>query len=377
MPRSPRCCALFVTYGCHVCHISNATFAVLRLPRLQCHSCDALVATYLQCRGRYVQVSRNAQGEEAISEGEQALAEASARAAIASALFGLCPDDHGVSTDAHTGEDGRRLGTPPPAALVFKPRPNPPTSYTMVVEGDDLAAAAAGMHTGYVRPAAGAQKGSVWGLHGSGIGADDGVDDEERDIFEGVTFGSIQFSTQPHQASMLMANGGSPKPGADTGNKGSPSIGGEGGTHGDGLPFQTSPTNPTDASNPSPDPTAAAAPAGSELGDSTQPLAHPSEAVAQTGMQSTGVHIEGEPASKANPEAKPPSGPGLPLFVPGRGDLDVDAVEQHMVELLRVPGAEREGMADTPVMDDMVRSLKNTSLKVGGFRLGFMGFRIS
>ena len=34
------------------------------------------------------------------------------------------------------------------ASLVFKPQPPPPSSYTMIVEGDDLGAAAAGLHTG-------------------------------------------------------------------------------------------------------------------------------------------------------------------------------------------------------------------------------------
>lgn len=84
------------------------------------------------------QVARNAQGEEASAEIEDAMAQSWALAALDGALSGLHVDDEG---------DSKGKGA------IFKPSASTQSGYTMVIEGDALAAAATGLTTGYVRPA--------------------------------------------------------------------------------------------------------------------------------------------------------------------------------------------------------------------------------
>lgn len=311
-----------------------------------------------------LQVSRNAQGEEAISEKEQALAEARARTALAEALRGLCPLEEGSAGRCGTclpaaseqgdgggafanGGPGSSLGEPcaqddgsgaqgcgflDPAVLVFKPQPALPPSYTMVMEGDDLAAAAAGLHTGYVRADhSSRRRGGVWGILGSGI------DDKAG-------------------AGILLADKGGACAAAGTAATTAwvSSVQGQASGAGDTAAGTTA------QQNPGPHPEAL----------SSRPSTVAAGAVAGQAAAAADNEPVGHEHSAAVSLAGPDMGRGLPLFVPGRGEVDVDAVERYMVGLLRVPGAGREGMEDVPAMDAMARSLKHTQLKVGGCRGG-------
>lgn len=100
------------------------------------------------------QVTRNAQGEEAVAESEEALAQSWALAALEDALGGLGLDDEGAGGQQGVASAGAlspgTLAAGPGA--IFKPAAPASDAYSIVVEGDVLGAAAVGLTTGYVHP---------------------------------------------------------------------------------------------------------------------------------------------------------------------------------------------------------------------------------
>lgn len=234
------------------------------------------------------QVTRNAQGEEASAEAEQAFAESLALSMLDTALGGLGLGEDGA---------GESLGATDPLAQTAGSQGEggaaldgqPPGRYTLVVSGDALGAAAAGLTTGYVHP---------------------------------VKPSGPQHPRAPSPTSTL-----------------------------DGPLLQHEHSG-EEVARPASAGSGSGAAAG-EGGEGTEPA----DGQVQEGERET------DPAAPPPPPPGPPAGMGLPMFLPG-GELDVDAVEQHMVALLRVPGAERVGMPEQPELDDVARSLRSTALKV-------------
>lgn len=212
----------------------------------------------------------NAQGEEAVGEEEAAQAQADALAALSDALWGLW--------DA--GEGGGEGGVP---GDVFSPPPVAPQGYTLVLDGDGLAAAATGLSSGFTRTVPKAKEGA-----------------------QGEAGGKAEGRAQ-------------------------------------------SPTSPLDPW----------APAGAPSADGQNPDGNVLPRSAPPTLD-VGAEEGGGDVGAAVP---PPVGVGLPLFAP-HGDLDVTAVEAHMVQLLRVPGAGRVMLPPEPTMDDVQRGLRRTALQV-------------
>ncbi|GFH12672.1 uncharacterized protein HaLaN_08400, partial [Haematococcus lacustris] len=253
------------------------------------------------------QVTRNAQGQEAASELEDAWAQSSAAAALEDAFAELGwgsgssggsqpqgPHQPGAATSFHpAGPQAVWAGSLTPVAQ----RPPP---HTLVVEGDGLAAAAAGLVTGWVHPVA--------------------------------------------------------KAGAASGEEGV--KGGPGGVAAAGArgARTSSPTSVFDGP-------AAAGQLGGPRVVRPDPAVHvdQQDLPDQQDLVSAGVEADSDVAAGGG-QGEAGVGVGLPLFVPG-GGLDVDAVEQHMMELVRVPGAGRVDMPLTPLMDDLARSLRATAIK--------------